>query len=148
MFKNMDYMVNQQKLDGMLRNLESALVQLREIAKLDRKALIGNGVVLGGAKYYLQIAIESCINIGNHIISSENFRSPKDYRDIFTVLSEQGIIPENFAITLRQMTGLRNRLVHLYWEVDDELLYSYMQNNLGDFDQFVRYILAFVNQNS
>jgi uncharacterized protein YutE (UPF0331/DUF86 family) len=92
----------------------------------------------------LQIAIESCINIGNHIISSENFRSPKDYRDIFTVLSEQGIFPDDFAITLRQMTGLRNRLVHLYWEVDDELIYSYLQHNLGDFDLYVRYILDFI----
>ena len=141
-------MVNQQKLDGLLRNLESALVQLREIAKLDRNALLSNGAVLGGAKYYLQIAIESCINIGNHIISSENYRSPKDYRDIFTILSEQGILPENFSTTLRQMTGLRNRLVHLYWEVDEELIYRYLQNNLGDFDTFVHYILDFSTKKS
>ena len=139
-------MVNQQKLDGLLRNIQSALEQLRAIAKLDRNTLLGDGPVLGGAKYYLQIAIESCINIGNHIISSENFRNPKDYRDIFTVLCEQGILPEDFAAILRQMTGLRNRLVHLYWEVDDSLIYSFLQNNLGDFDRFIHYILDFIKQ--
>jgi uncharacterized protein YutE (UPF0331/DUF86 family) len=35
---------------------------------------------------------------------------------------------------------LRNRLVHLYWEVDDALLFRFLQNDLGDFDQFIYFI--------
>jgi uncharacterized protein YutE (UPF0331/DUF86 family) len=54
------------------------------------------------------------------------------------------ILPDEFAITLRQMTGLRNRLVHLYWEVDDDLIYSYLQNNLGDFETFANLILKYI----
>jgi len=49
---------------------------------------------------------------------------------------------------MRQMAGFRNRLVHLYWEIDDELIYDYLQSELGDFDEFVRHILRFVEQDS
>lgn len=47
---------------------------------------------------------------------------------------------------LRQMAGLRNRLVHLYWEIDDELVYQYIQDNLIDFDEFIQKVLEFLKR--
>jgi uncharacterized protein YutE (UPF0331/DUF86 family) len=32
------------------------------------------------------------------------------------------------------------RIVHLYWEVDDALLFNFLQNDLSDFDQFIYFI--------
>jgi uncharacterized protein YutE (UPF0331/DUF86 family) len=42
------------------------------------------------------------------------------------------------------MVQFRNRLVHLYWEVDEEIVYAILQNNLDDFDIFARYILDYM----
>lgn len=106
-------MVNKQKVNGMLQNLRAAIEQLRKIAELERNDFLQNGMALGAAKYYLQTAIETCIDIGNHIIADEGYRSPKDYRENFTILNENGILPDDFTISMRQMAGLRNRLVHL-----------------------------------
>ena len=39
---------------------------------------------------------------------------------------------------------MRNRLVHLYWEVDANILYDTLQNNLADFDQFKAYVYSFM----
>jgi uncharacterized protein YutE (UPF0331/DUF86 family) len=139
-------MVNPTKVNSMMRNLEATVARLRQIAQIPRAAFLADAITLGGAKYYLQIAIENCIDIANHIISSEYYRAPKDYRDVFSVLAENKIVPEDYAAHLRQMAGLRNRLVHLYWEVDDELIYDVLQNDLGDFDRFIKYILAFGSQ--
>ena len=61
-------------------------------------------------------------------------------------LSENKVIPDDFALTLRRMAGLRNRLVHLYWEVDDKQIYDDLQNHLGDFDAYVQHVLAFVQR--
>ena len=47
---------------------------------------------------------------------------------------------------LRQMAGLRYRLVHLYWEIDDELVYQYIQDNLIDFDEFIQKVLEFLKR--
>jgi len=40
------------------------------------------------------------------------------------------------------MARFRNRLVHLYWEVEDRLVYQYLQESLGDLEQFARAIAA------
>jgi uncharacterized protein YutE (UPF0331/DUF86 family) len=39
---------------------------------------------------------------------------------------------------------MRNRLVHLYWEVDAGILYDTLQHNLGDFDRFKAYVFRFM----
>ena len=50
--------------------------------------------------HYLQVAIESCINLANHIIAAERYRSSKDYKDTFRVLNEVGILPDGFSRTM------------------------------------------------
>lgn len=137
-------MVNVEKVLSLLRILEATLEQLRRIIVIDREAFLADGLALGAAKYYLQTAIEACIDIGNHIISSEGYRPPRDYRDVFTVLQENDVVDDELAVMLRQMAGLRNRLVHLYWEIDDELIFTYLQGNLGDFEAYMRRISEFL----
>jgi len=139
-------MVNPEKVHSLLRNLQSALEQLRQIGQMEQKHFLGDGLVIGAAKYYLQTAIEACIDIGNHIISSEGYRAPRDYRDVFTILEENTLISNTQAIQLQQMAGLRNRLVHLYWEIDDELIYQYILANLSDFDQYIQSVLDFLKR--
>jgi uncharacterized protein YutE (UPF0331/DUF86 family) len=119
---------------------------LRQIAQMDQKHFLGDALALGAAKYYLQTAIEACIDAGNHIISSEGYRAPRDYRDVFTVLEENGVVTDAQAIKLRQMAGLRNRLVHLYWEIDDELIFQYLQTSLDDFNDYNRSVLNFLRR--
>jgi uncharacterized protein YutE (UPF0331/DUF86 family) len=98
-------MVNPEKVHGLLRNLEKALEQLRKLAKLKREDFLADLITLGAAKYYLQTAIEACIDIGNHFISSEGYRAPKDYRDIFNILEENGIITKEVGNQVRQLVG-------------------------------------------
>lgn len=78
-------------------------------------------------------------------LSAQSYRAPKDYRDVFTVLEENDILSAELTRNLRQMAGLRNRLVHLYWEIDDEQLFDYLQNELSDFDEVAQQIVAFVS---
>lgn len=139
-------MVNVQRPQSQLDNLGAYVRHLRDIAQTGREAFLKDDVKIGGAKYYLQSSIAVCLDIGNHIIASEGYRAPKDYRDIFTVLNENGLLPDGFTRVLRQMAGLRNRLVHLYWEVDDEQSYDDLQNHLGDFDKYADYIVEFINK--
>ncbi|OGP91530.1 MAG: hypothetical protein A2157_08730 [Deltaproteobacteria bacterium RBG_16_47_11] len=68
----------------------------------------------------------------------------RSYSDSFAILGEQGMIPETFVATLRRMVQFRNRLVHLYWEVEAEIVYELLQKNLDDFDLFARYVLDFM----
>ncbi len=95
------------------------------------------------AKHLLQVSIECCLDIAHHIVADEGY-SPTDYCDTFVVLYENGILPEAFMLTLRQMVSFRNRVVHLYWDVDDEMVYRILQENLSDFEMYIGYILDFI----
>ena len=135
-------MVSPERLEEKFRRLGEFLAVLRELRSVPAEALPGDLVRMGSVKYYLQVSIESCIDVAQHVIASEGFRPPKDYADTFTVLAERGILEQEFAERLRRMAKFRNRLVHLYGEVDDQHVVRVLAEDLGDFDLFRERILA------
>lgn len=136
--------VDRDKVESLLRRLREYTGYLREIIRMDRQEFLRDPRSIGSARYYLQVSIETCINIANHIIAAERLRAPKDYRDCFKVLNEAGILPDAFTRTMQEMAGLRNLLVHLYWEVDDQRLYEGIRTGLDDFNTFARLIADFL----
>jgi uncharacterized protein YutE (UPF0331/DUF86 family) len=42
------------------------------------------------------------------------------------------------------MARFRNRLVHIYWEVDNSELYSFLETHLQDIREFLKKFGAFV----
>jgi uncharacterized protein YutE (UPF0331/DUF86 family) len=98
--------------------------------------------------YYLQVSIETCINIENHIIATEKLRAPKDYKDSFKVLNEAGILSDDLTQVMRELAGLRNLLVHLYWDIDDQMIYDGIRSELGDFEAFIDDIVNFLDRSA
>jgi uncharacterized protein YutE (UPF0331/DUF86 family) len=139
-------MVHQEKIESLLRNLERYTGHLHSLAALDCDGFLADPIPIGAARYYLQVSIECCLDLCNHIIASQRFRPPKDYADTFKVLAEEGAFPDDFTRRLQQMARFRNLLVHLYGEVDNVQVYETLQNDLGDFETFVHYLLAFLDR--
>ena len=138
-------MVDKPKLDQMLTNLRQYVKVLKDIGSTPRREFLQNGDRIGNAKYHFIIAIECCIDIANHIIASENYRLPKDNADSFVVLTEQGILPEDLKESLQAAAKFRNRLVHLYWDVDDERVFTYLEESLADFGRFASELSAHID---
>ena len=138
-------MVDRDKLENLLHHLYTYTGYLQEIVAQEETVFLVNPTLIGSARFYLQVSIETCINIANHIIATERLRAPKDYKDVFKVLSETGILPGAFAGTMQALAGLRNLLVHLYWEVDDRMIYEGIRAELQDFDTFTQHILHYLN---
>lgn len=126
----------------MISNLRRFVDALRGLAATPRETFLADTDKIGSAKYHLVVAAECCIGVANHIIASENLRFPKDNGDSFTVLVEAGVLDHDQQETLRALARFRNRLVHLYWDVDDARVYEYLQTSLGDFDRFAVSIAA------
>jgi uncharacterized protein YutE (UPF0331/DUF86 family) len=135
-------MVDKAKLDQMLSNLRTYTRTLRELAGVPRDVFLANPDKIGNAKYHLVIAIECCIDIANHIIASENYRFPRDNADSFSVLIEHGVLNPAMKEGLAAMARFRNRLVPLYWDVDDRRVHEYLQSSLDDLDRFAAAIVS------
>ncbi len=123
---------NKDKVSKLIFEMQKALNRLDSISKIEKEEFLNNPDKIDSAKYNFILAIESAIDICNHIISQNGFRPPQDYADTFKVLAEQGILQEDFVNNLRNMVKFRNRLVHIYWEIDNEQIYLILKNNLVD----------------
>lgn len=134
-------MVSTEKITRKFSQLDEYLRLLRQIAETPQDAFLKDKILLGSAKYYLQVSIECCLDIANRIIAAEQFRPPRDYADTFKILEETEVLSPHFARKLMMMAKFRNRLVHLYGEVDDGYIYEFIKKDLNDIDTFKKIIL-------
>ena len=141
------HLYNQDKMATLVSQLRKSLNRLIILAKMPINDFLSDPDKIGSAKYHFIVAIESCIDMGNHIISRNAYRVPEDYGDTFTVLGEVGALAPDFSEELRSMARFRNRIVHLYWEVDDQQIYEIMNRRLGDFKRYIDSISAFLGWN-
>jgi len=130
-------------LASRIGKLRGYLEKLRVLAAIPQQEFLRDFTKVESAKHLLQVSVECCLDIAHHIVADEAYRTPADYYDTFVVLYEQDILPEAFLPTLHQMVRFRNRVVHLYWEVDDTAVYRILQGNLNDFETFISYVLDF-----
>jgi uncharacterized protein YutE (UPF0331/DUF86 family) len=86
---------------------------------------------------FLHLAIEEVIDISNHLVSFHNWREPEGFRDLFLVLHEHNVIPEEHLLVFQNMASFRNMLVHRYEKIDDEMVYSFFKKRLDDFVLFL-----------
>ena len=96
--------------------------------------------------YGLQISIQIVIDIGNHILASIGENQIEDYADIIDKLGKLEIIPVDFAKKIKGMPGLRNILAHEYGIIDIKKIYDILQNNLGDFEDFIFYTKKYLEK--
>ncbi len=137
-------MIDKEKIENLFRDLETYLNSLRELKQLNEDEYLKDYRNIFSGRYLLQISIEACINIGNHIISSNNLGLPKEYADTFRILANNGIISDTLKDKLILMTRFRNRLVHLYWDIDDKFVKKIIEENLSDFELFKKSIRDFL----
>jgi uncharacterized protein YutE (UPF0331/DUF86 family) len=137
-------LVEPEVIENKIKKLQEFLERLLKLVNIDKQNFLSDFRNTDSAKYLLQVSIECCLDIATHIIASEKFRSPNDYADSFRVLHERGIIPDELIGRLEEMAKFRNRLVHIYWEINDDLIYEIIRNNRNDFNLFIQAILKLI----
>ncbi len=134
-----------------LKYLNRYYLLLLETKKIGHAKFINDAVYQASSERFLQLAIESCLNVGNRMVSLYQFekpiKTPETYADIFKELETLGVVDSEFANRLINMAKFRNRLVHLYWEIDNESVYQFIQNDIEDFQLYQKKVVDFLNKN-
>ena len=112
------------------------------------KELEANYELRSAVERNFQLAIESSVDIGEMIISREGFERPDFYRNVFLILGKNNVIPSDFAEEFSKAAGFRNVLVHIYEDINIEILYTFLTERLEDFDEFAGYIAEYLNKKS
>lgn len=94
--------------------------------------------IYGSTERFLHLCIEAILDIGNHIIADEELGSVDYYSDIPEILSENDYISEELKDIFIRIIGFRNILVHDYLEVDLDIVYKILTDNLSDLEDILK----------
>ncbi len=133
--------VDPDRLRNPIQHVRERLRRLRGIRDRGRKAFLEDEILQDAAVRSLQAAIEALLDIANHVVSREGMGTPTRYREAIDLLVEHGVLPSAHADRFRAMVAFRNRVVHLYDEVDAEEVHDILENHLGDFETFLAAIV-------
>jgi len=126
-----------------LRNEVAYLKQERDNVQ-SFKEYVDNIRLRRAVERSLQVATEACLDIGRRLIAEKGLRFPEDNKDVFVVLAEEKVIPYDMLLTLQNMVGFRNVLVHEYVKLDHVTVYGVLKKRLGDFDAYAEAIVSYL----
>ena len=134
-------MVNKQLIYKKLSELDQKLELLKKYQGVTENELENNLEKLWIVERGLHVCIQIVLDLGNHVLAEKGI-TVENYGDIFNKLDKEGIIPKDFADGIKGMAGFI--LVHDYARVDVKELTRIVNNRLGDFDEFAKYLLDYI----
>jgi uncharacterized protein YutE (UPF0331/DUF86 family) len=117
-----------------LGKLDEYLAILQGLRRYTYEEFTANPEHYGSAERFLQLAIETLTDLGNHVIADLGLGTVDWYSDIPRLLHEAGYINAEMRENWTRMIGFRNVLVHDYLDVDRRLVYEVLQQRLGDIE--------------
>ncbi|MDI6631246.1 MAG: DUF86 domain-containing protein [Bacillota bacterium] len=101
-------MVNKELLAEKLKILSEYVADLEEQKAVSLDELKENKLLRRYIERTLHLAVEACLDIGNHLVADLNLREPEDYKDIMAVLTEAGYLPPAKLTDFKKMAQFRN----------------------------------------
>lgn len=137
-------MVDKALLLRKISELETYQKQIREFSDITLQNYKEDWKTQRVVERTLQMMIETCADIANHIISDAGMRVPTGYSDTFKVLFENNFIDKELFLIMEKMAKFRNIIVHQYEEVDAEIVIAILKKHLADFEKFKEAVLAYL----
>lgn len=135
------------KIFEKLENFREYLGYLHQLKEEtgDETAFASDFRLFGNTERYLQLCIQSIIDVTHLLIIDLGKKRPEDNYEAISILREDGIVADELAHKLTSMVGLRNILVHEYGKIDRREIYKILTTRLEDFEEFQKQIFAYLD---
>lgn len=118
-----------------MQRLEELIERLDDVRQAGEDAYLADEQQRAATERWLQVAVQICIDLGTQLVTEQSARPPSDYAEVFKVLGEKGVIPNDLAQRLADSAKQRNLIVHLYMEIDDRSVFASLAH-LDDLREF------------
>ncbi len=95
--------------------------------------------------FNLQLAVQNCIDIASHIVSTQGLPVPGSTSEMFYCLEENGYIDRQLSEKMVKSVGLRNLIVREYGKLDLSRIYGILQDDIKDLDAYVKAVIQKFN---
>ncbi|OGQ21375.1 MAG: hypothetical protein A3C46_08265 [Deltaproteobacteria bacterium RIFCSPHIGHO2_02_FULL_44_16] len=138
--------LKQESISSKLLRIRRNVKELEQLGKLPYKAYVQNILHTSTAERLLQVSIEAMLDIGSHIVAEESLGEPLEYRDVFLLLIKGKILSKEKETAFINLAGLRNRIVHVYEDIDHKQIYRFLKHELGDIEYFVTAVMRYLKK--
>ncbi len=137
-------MANEDVIRRKLVKISEYLGELEPITKFSLEEYRKNYFTKHTAERLIELIVEAAVDINGLIAVELGESPPQTYYSSFLKLGEMEIVPEVLANKLAPFAGLRNRLVHEYEDIKDNLVYKNTKIIAGLFPEYLQKIEDFL----
>lgn len=140
-------MVNKERIERFVFMIRDSVSELQELnlKTMSLDAYRSDKQLRVFSEHYIRIAIESTLDLARHVIVQTGLGMPQEYREIGQILREKRIVAPELGQYIESMAGMRNILVHRYWDIDYSLIYQAIVEQLDTFDACIKALFDYVD---
>lgn len=139
-------MLNEKLIEKKILAIDQYLKELAPLTRFTLRQFLADYKIYRTAERNLQLIVDTAVDINNCLITDKSLPPPDDYYQSFVKLGELKILPLTFAKKIAQSTGLRNRLVHAYENIDLARIFHDLKSDLRDYQKYNKLILKYLNK--
>ena len=127
------------KIKDKIEEIEGYLDELSSIIPSSLRDYKQNFEKKAACERYFEKIIEAATDLAFLIIKKEKLKMPEEDKETFDILAKGEIISNELAIKLKDAKGMRNILSHQYGNVDDEIVFESITEELDkDVREFIK----------
>lgn len=138
---------NKAFVTGKLTEIKKYQNELRELLNFNDKDILNDSGKMHIAERLLQLIVDTILDINQHFIKELELEVAEDFQSTFYILGKHKVIPEDFANKIAPVVGLRNRVVHRYDTLNENLFIKSLRENYRDFDLYIQIIQKRLEEN-
>lgn len=139
-------MVDEAVVADTLRYVDRYLDDLEEMRGLSKDEYLDDMVTQRAVERTLMNLIQACIDVASHIRAAEDLSPSGTSKREMEALDDAGVISSETQAKMEEAVGFRNVLAHRYGEVDHDIVYDVLHEDLQWFDRYQREVATWVRE--
>jgi uncharacterized protein YutE (UPF0331/DUF86 family) len=129
------------RIKDKIKEIEIYIEQLSKIRPNSFKKYEEDFKTKAACERYFERIAGSIIDLATIIIKERGLSNPEGDSEAFKILENEGIINKDLTKKLREIRGMRNIIAHQYGDIDDQIMYTAIKNEIiEDVKEFLKII--------
>jgi uncharacterized protein YutE (UPF0331/DUF86 family) len=129
-------MVDEEVVVVKLRLINQYTEDLKQMRGMTRDEYVADMVTQRAVERTFLNLVQSCVDLAQHVRSAEDLSPSGTSKRELEALENAGVITDATRERMAEAVGFRNFLAHRYGDVDHDVVYDVLQDDLAWFERF------------
>jgi len=139
-------MVDEDVIVDKLRYINRYTDDLKQMRGMSKEEYVEDMVTQRAVERTLMNLVQACIDLAQHIRSAEGLSPTGTAKQEMQALGNADILSRETQEKMEEAIGFRNILAHRYGDIDHEVVFDVLHNDLRWFEQFQQELARWFQQ--